>query len=636
MSVPSSVNGEEILRLSALVPSLLASNDRATARQYLERILNLDVEEDDVEAIQAKEMSIYQFMKLLVVAKEGERLIHLLQYEVRPLFSLLPKVKTTKIMRQIFDAIVECRVPLDRQEEVCRDSIQWARRERRTFLRHRLELRLVEMIFKSRATTHTLDADGVSVVLIGSPTSSSQGSPNSAIGAELPLGSSANSSQNNSMGTASSKGTIPGNRIMEALQLIQTVLKELRRLDDRTLLLEAHLLESQIHYACRNVSRARAALVCARTTASSIYCSPLFQAQIDLQSGLLHMEEHDYRTAYSYFYEAFEGFHSLGDEAVLARQALRYLVLSKVFSGSQDDVNTLLQSSHVLAYNGPELKTLRSIAEAYFKSDTHLFNTILQKEQERCTAASSSAKGINEEEPLLAAGAPLSVLQDEVVHRELTDMYDTLTERHLLKLILPYHRVQIDYLADLLHQDYADVELRISQLILDKQIHGIVDQEHRCLCIFDDADEKKASRKKWSKLNKRNKAVAIALGKGSVEKTLKLGEKKADSSSARGASKRTEDDQGAAGGGASPSPVASPNAFIGAAHEPVVRSLYDDALEAISEYDKLVTALFDKVSGKFDTLVDAARRSRESRVKTQDSAEDKTQKDPATQPPEKS
>lgn len=544
MSVNKLKNGARILKLAEQVEPLLQRNDRATARQRLEEILSLEVVEDDVPAIQQKEAAVYKLTKLLILTKDVERLIQLLQHEVRPLFSLLPKVKATKIMRTLFDAIMECRVHPERQEMVCRDSIEWARREKRTFLRHRLELRLVEMVFKRRAMLENMPS---------SPAS-----------------------------TGSDGSSLPpaGSSLREAMLLAKNLLKELRRLDDRSLLLEAHLLESQIYYASRNIPKARAALVCARTAASSIYCSPLSQAQIDLQSGLIHLDEHDYRTASSYFYEAFEGFHNLGDEAKPARLALRYLLLSKIFSGSKEDVDALLRNSHILEYGGSELKTLRAISDAYFRSDTHLFNQILQEEQSRAEAKSAAAKNLDEYSP--------SVLQDEVVHRQLTEMYDALTERHLLKLILPYHRVQIDFLADVLGQDRQEVEHRISQLILDKKINGIVDQELRCLCIFDDAEDERIRRKQLNKSAKHEKAATVVASGGAPS---------------------------AAGDGSS-----APNQ-LSANQAPPPTSLFDDALEAIGEYDKLVTALFDKIGGKFDSIVEATREAREARKKAPEKKE---------------
>jgi hypothetical protein len=74
--------------------------------------------------------------------------------------------------------------------------------------------------------------------------------------------------------------------------------------------------------------RKQAALTSARTSANAIYCPPLLQAALDMQSGVLHSEEKDYKTAYSYFYETFEGYSSQDDsKAVLA---LKYMLLCKI------------------------------------------------------------------------------------------------------------------------------------------------------------------------------------------------------------------------------------------------------------------------------------------------------------------
>jgi hypothetical protein len=75
-------------------------------------------------------------------------------------------------------------------------------------------------------------------------------------------------------------------------------------------------------------------------------------------------------------------------------------------------------------------------------------------------------------------------LSDPVVRRHLDAMYDQLIEGHLLRLVKPYSRVQIDYLSQSINLPNDEVESRLSQMILDKKLDGIVDQQDRCVVLF--------------------------------------------------------------------------------------------------------------------------------------------------------
>lgn len=519
MSPASTVDCERLLDAAE---DHYAKGDRTKARELLHSIITAEVEADDADSIRAKEQAVYRLAELLTATKDGDAAIQLLT-DVRPFFQLLPKAKTTNMVRKLLEHIMQCGVSLPKQEEVCLATVEWARAERRTFLRHRVQLQYVEVLFAE-------------------------------------------------------------NRKHDALNALGSLLKEVRRLDDRTLLLDIYLLESKLFYAVMDSQKARAALVSARTTANSIYCPPLAQAEIDLQSGVLHAEENDPKTAYSYLYEAFEGFHQLGDQAKQARRALRYMILAKISTDSPDELAAVLSSKNVLEYKGRDMEALRGIADAYAKQDTHLFNAILSKVHLDALAdaggnGSSAATAAGATTPAGSSNgsggsggdAEVHLLADEVVRRQVDEMYNTLLERHLLKVVSPYNRVQIDYIAALISLDTQVVEQKLSQLILDRKLRGIVDQQHRCLIVFEDD----------------------AAGAGAVTSSAAGGDENRD-------------------GGAYYENAAD----AAAAAETPQTTLYQDALTALECYDALVTALIDKVSGKFDALVEEHIAKRHGKEKT--------------------
>lgn len=127
------------------------------------------------------------------------------------------------------------------------------------------------------------------------------------------------------------------------------LLFELKKKEDKQLIVESQLVESKVYHALENLPKAKASLTAVKTTANSIYVVPMLQAEIDMMSGLVSADEKDYATAYSYFYETFEGYRSM-NEIALAGAAFKFMLFSKVMNKQPDDALNLMNSSVSLKF----------------------------------------------------------------------------------------------------------------------------------------------------------------------------------------------------------------------------------------------------------------------------------------------
>lgn len=177
------------------------------------------------------------------------------------------KAKTAKLIRTLIDFFDQIENSRQAQLNCLVDNITWAKSEKRVFLRQSLEIRLAGLYYESK-------------------------------------------------------------EYKAALDLLDGLLKELKKLDDKIILTQVHNLESKIYYSTANYVKSKAALTSARTAGNAIYCPPILQAQLDLQSGILHANDRDWKTAFSYFFETLEAFSSQDDDRAVS--ALKYMLLCKI------------------------------------------------------------------------------------------------------------------------------------------------------------------------------------------------------------------------------------------------------------------------------------------------------------------
>ncbi|KAG6841165.1 hypothetical protein C0991_001293 [Blastosporella zonata] len=312
----------------------------------------------------------------------------------RVFMSSAAKAKTAKLIRTLLDLFLPLPpsfLPL--QIQTLQSNIAWSKSEKRLFLKHSLETRLAGLYLKEGRWREALG------ILEGEK--DTRGDVNT-----------------------DAKGPKDGG-----------LLVELKRLDDKMMLTECHLLESRVYRGVGNFAKAKAALTSARTAANSIYCPPSLQSALDLQSGILHAEDKDYTTAYSYFFEAFENMSAQGEDGD-ALGALKYMLLCKVMLNLPEDVTSLLSIKLAVKYAQlREVESMRAIARAHQDRNLKDFEAVLRDYRDELSS-------------------------DPTIRSHLAALYDTLLEQNLLRIVEPYSVVEITYVAECVGQGRAGVEAK--------------------------------------------------------------------------------------------------------------------------------------------------------------------------------
>ena len=393
---------EKAEALAEVSPEKAVSILESIAADKTPSAISSPAEED---ALKYKEQAIYKLGALYSRLRKDSELSALIKSARGPFLSSLSKAKSAKLVRTLVDnylAISGCN--LKNAVTLCSECISWADLEKRSFLRQALETRLIAVY---------IDAKDYS----------------------------------------------------NSLSLTNKLVKELKKLDDKALLVEVQLLESRAYYLLKNTPKARAALTSSRTSANAIYCPPSLQANLDLMAGILHAEENDFKTSFSYFYEAFEAFDST-ENIKMALSSLKYMILSKIMLGLSDDVYSISSGKLALKYAGQDLEAMRGIAKAH--SDRSL------AEFEKCVSEHKAELG-----------------DDPIIKCHLNALKDTLLEENLCRIIEPFSCVEISHIAELIRLPGPLVETKLSQMILDQKFSGILDQGAGCLIIFDECKEDK-------------------------------------------------------------------------------------------------------------------------------------------------
>ncbi len=221
--------------------------------------------------------------------------------------------------------------------------------------------------------------------------------------------------------------------------------------------LEIYALEIQMLAETKNNKQLKALYQRALKVKSAVP-HPRIMGIIRECGGKMHMSEENWKEAQSDFFESFRNYDEAG--SLQRIQVLKYLLLTTMLMKS--NINPFDSQETKPYKSDPRISAMTELVDAYQRDDVHAYEKVIQGNQD--------------------------ILSDPFIAENIDEVTRNMRTKGVLKLIAPYTRMKLEWIAKQLKVSQPEVQDILGFLIVDGKINGRVNQRDGILEITSDAD----------------------------------------------------------------------------------------------------------------------------------------------------
>ncbi|KAI1855381.1 hypothetical protein JX265_006477 [Neoarthrinium moseri] len=232
--------------------------------------------------------------------------------------------------------------------------------------------------------------------------------------------------------------------------------------------LEIYALEIQMYSETRNNKQLKILYQKALKVRSAVP-HPKIMGIIRECGGKMHMSEENWEDAQSDFFESFRNYDEAG--SLQRIQVLKYLLLTTMLMKS--DINPFDSQETKPYRSDPRIAAMTELVDAYQRDDMHQYSKVLQLNQD--------------------------LLADPFIAENIDEVTRNMRTKAVVKLIAPYTRMKLAWIARQLKISEAEVQDILGFLIVDGKVKGEIDQQSGTIEIESDGDAERVDAiEKWS------------------------------------------------------------------------------------------------------------------------------------------